>query len=73
MTEIDADYGTVLPDGSTALVVDRDGQLSFLMPNGSDDQDVPKMAQLLPAVLLQSRDPEWVEEMIAAFEGNKES
>ena len=65
MTEKNADYGTVLPEGSTALVVDREGQLSFLMPKGAADEEIPEMAQLLAAVILRSRDPEWVEETIA--------
>lgn len=71
MTEKNADYGTVLPEGSTALVVDREGQLSFLMSNGAADEEISEMAQLLAAVMLRARDPEWIKETIGILGESK--
>ena len=62
------DHGTILPTGASALVVDEKGELSFFMADGSEDDDLPRMVRLLAAVLIQSRDPDWVDEMIAAFD-----
>ncbi len=67
MAEINADHGTVLPKGASALVVGGDGELSFMMSDGADDQETPQMVQLLVAVLIKSRDPEWFKDMISAF------
>lgn len=58
------DHGTVLQPDHAALVVDRNGELSMLYPHYADDETVPDMVALLAAVLIRSRDPEWVAEMI---------
>jgi hypothetical protein len=57
----------VLKPTEAALVVDEDGELRMLMPGYAEDQDVPLMVLLLSAVLVRSRDPEWIEEMLAMF------
>lgn len=63
-----ADYGTVLPAGASALVVNQSGELSFYMADGAEDEDLPRMVRLLAAVLVQSEDADWVDEMIATFD-----
>lgn len=68
MTDVSADHGTVLPTGSSALVVSADGELSFYLPDNPSDTPVPRLVQLLVAVLMRSRDEEWVEEMLGTFE-----
>ena len=68
MTDITADHGTILPAGATALVVTREGELSFLLPKDDDDQEVPRLVQLLAAVAARSADPEWIEEMLASIQ-----
>lgn len=64
MTDISSDHGSVLPPDAAALVVDTSGGLSFLLPDYPDAAEVPRMVQLLAAVLLRSKDEEWVEEML---------
>jgi hypothetical protein len=39
-----------------------------LIPQYSDDQDVPELVPLLGAVLVRSHDREWVEDMLAQLE-----
>lgn len=68
MMSANADQGTVLPAGASALVVDQSGKLIFYMAKGSEDEDLPRMVQLLAAVLVQSKDPDWVDEVIATFD-----
>jgi hypothetical protein len=68
MTMINADHGSILPKGASALIVDEAGGLSFYLPNDDPDIDMAPMVQLLAAVLIKSKDPNWVSEMIASFE-----
>lgn len=68
MQSITADHGSLLPLGSSALVVDQTGKLSFHMPNESSDMDISPMVQLLVAVLIRSEDQDWVAEMIESLE-----
>ncbi|MDR5651382.1 hypothetical protein [Ruixingdingia sedimenti] len=68
MTDVSADHGTVLPPGSSALVVSAEGELSFYLPENPPDAPVPRLVQLLAAVLMRSEDEEWVEEMLCLFE-----
>lgn len=63
-----ADSGTVLPAGASALVVDQNGKLSFYMADSAEDEDLPRMVRLLAAVLIQSEDIAWVNEMVATFD-----
>lgn len=62
-----SDHGTVIRPTEAALVVDEDGEMRMLMPGYADDQEVPLMVLLLGAVLVRSRDPDWIEEMLAMF------
>ncbi|MGN6551140.1 MAG: hypothetical protein ACTHJ3_14780 [Pararhizobium sp.] len=64
MTDISSDHGSVLPSEASALVVDASGNISFLLPDYPDAAEVPRMVQLLAAVLLRSQDEEWVEQML---------
>ncbi|MEP2679681.1 hypothetical protein [Tateyamaria sp.] len=68
MTRITADHGTVIPDGTSALIVDQTGKLNFYLARGSNDGELPTMVQLLAAVLIRSKDPNWVAEMISKFD-----
>lgn len=68
MTDVSADHGTVLPPGSSALVVSAEGELSFYLPDNPSDAPVPRLVQLLAAVLMRSEDEDWVEEMLGLFE-----
>lgn len=64
MTDISSDHGSVLAPDAAALVVDASGDISFLLPDYPDDTEVPRMVQLLAAVLLRTHDEEWIEEML---------
>jgi hypothetical protein len=68
MTDVSTDHGTVLPSGSSALVVSAEGELSFYLPDNPPDTPVPRLVQLLAAVLMRSEDEDWVEEMLGIFE-----
>ncbi|MEJ6404839.1 hypothetical protein [Yoonia sp. 2307UL14-13] len=68
MTPINADHGSILPEGASALIVDEAGGLSFYMPTDDPDSDMAPMAQFPAAVLIKSKDSSWVDEMIASFE-----
>jgi len=68
MTDLSTDHGTVLPPGSSALVVSAEDELSFYLPENPPDAPVPRLVQLLAAVLMRSEDEEWVEEMLCLFE-----
>lgn len=66
-TVTSTDHGSVLPAGSSALVVDADGSLSLMLADYPDDQDVPLMVQLLAAVALRSDDDEWLADTLSAL------
>lgn len=68
MTDVSTDHGTVLPQGSSARVVSAEGELSFYLPDNPPDAPVPRLVQLLVAVLMRSEDEDWVEEMLGIFE-----
>ena len=65
---VSADHGTVLPAGSSALVVDEDGRLSLMLANYSEERSLPTMALLLAAVAIRSDDEDWVEETLAVLD-----
>lgn len=67
MTDISSDHGSVLPPDAAALVVDTAGDLLFFLPDYPGSAEVPRMVQLLAAVLQRSHDNEWVAEMLATF------
>ena len=66
------DHGSVLSPRSSALVVSEDGELSMRMAHFPDDAEVPRMVLLLAAVLVRSRDDEWVEDMLSDFQSDLE-
>lgn len=68
MTDISTDHGTILPPGSSALVVSAEGEFSFYLPDNPPDAPVSRLTQLLAAVLMRSEDEEWVDEMLRVFE-----
>ena len=68
MTDVSANHGTFLPPGSSALVVSAEGELSFYLPDNPPDTPVPRLVQFLVAVLMRSKDEDWVEEMLGTFE-----
>lgn len=73
MTDVSTDHGTVLPPGTSALVVSAEGELSFYLPDNPPDAPVPRLVQLLVAVLMRSEDEDWVEEMLGIFEDQSRS
>ena len=68
MTDVSTDHGSVLPPGSSALVVSAEGERSLYLPDNPPDAPVPRLVQLLAAVLMRSEDEDWVEEMLGIFE-----
>lgn len=68
MTPASTDHGSILPSDASALVVSADGELSFMLADYPEDQALPRMVQLLAAVVLRSTDADWVDEMIAIFD-----
>lgn len=67
MTEAHTDTGTVLPPDSAALIAADDG-LNLFMPKRGEGEQMSRLEILLAAVLVRSRDPEWVGEMVDYFE-----
>lgn len=58
MIDVSANHGTFLPPCSSALVVSAEGELSFYLPDNPPDTPVPRLVQLLVAVLMRSKDEE---------------
>jgi hypothetical protein len=73
MTEASSEHGTVLPRGSSALIVSDHGELSMFLADLGDDAPVPRLVQLLVAVLLRSTDEEWVEDMLADLDDRRQN
>ena len=63
-----SDFGTILPNDVSALIVEQTGELNLYLANHADDEELSTMTQLLTAVLIRSEDPDWVSEMISTFE-----
>lgn len=63
-----SDHGTVLPAGSSALVVDADGVMSLLLADYPDDAEIPLLVQVLAAVAIHSTDEDWIAEVLAIFD-----
>ncbi|MCW5730151.1 MAG: hypothetical protein KIT20_05295 [Alphaproteobacteria bacterium] len=64
MNNASTDHGSILPPNAAALVVDASGDITLLLPDYPAAAEVPRIVQLLAAVMLRSRDEEWVEEML---------
>lgn len=73
MIDVSTDHGTVLTPGSSALVVSVEGELTFDLPDNPPDAPIPRLVQLLVAVLMRSEDEDWVEEMLGIFEDQSRS
>jgi|GEM_PF-3414822 len=54
------DHGTVLRPDQAALVFDRDGSMSLILPSLPDDAAVPFTWELMLAIANRCDDPEWV-------------
>ena len=73
MTEATSDHGTVLPAGSHAIMVDKDGKWTLLIPEvkGKDVQ-MPYVALLLTAMFIKGeRDKEWGDDLIDEVRGRR--
>jgi hypothetical protein len=68
MIPASTDHGSILPSDATALVVSADGELSFMLAKYPEGEALPRMVQLLAAVVLRSTDADWVDGMIAIFD-----
>lgn len=71
MPDTNSESETVLPADASALVATAAGGLEFVMANGSGDAEVQPNVQLLFAIMLQSKGPEWVGEMMTWLEGRR--
>ncbi|MEL7338230.1 MAG: hypothetical protein AAFN70_18715, partial [Planctomycetota bacterium] len=65
MTKSTSQTETILPADASALVATADGELEFVLANGPGDMEVQQNVQLLVAVMLRSKDPDWLGEMMA--------
>ncbi|TAA55276.1 hypothetical protein [Shinella sp. JR1-6] len=63
-----SDRGTVLPAGSSALVVEAGGVMSLLLADYPDDAEIPLLVQVLAAVAIHSTDKDWIAEVLAIFD-----
>lgn len=68
MTGTEVQSKTVLPADASALVATADGGLEFVIANGPGDIEVQQNVQLLVAVMLRSKDRNWVCEMMSWLE-----
>lgn len=68
MTDTTTQTETILPSDASALVATAGGELEFVLANGPGDMEVQPNVQLLFAVMLRSKDPGWVGEMMTWLE-----
>lgn len=68
MADVELQSETILPADASALVTTAEGGLEFIVSNGPEDADMPPNVQLLCAIMLRSKDPKWVGEMITWLE-----
>jgi hypothetical protein len=61
--EAHTDRGTVLQPDQAALVFDRDGRMTLLLPNMPEDVPIPDAFRLMIAMAIACDNPEWVEAM----------
>lgn len=55
---------TCFPASASALVATKEGGLELALANGDDGDDIAPNVRLLCAVLIRSKNSEWVSEMI---------
>ncbi len=67
---VDKKNETIVGPGETALIVAPDGDLRVIAPDPNDHPAIHANAVLLGVVAVRARDPEWVKEMLAHYEGN---
>ncbi len=65
------DNENIVGPGEAALIVAPDGDIRVIVPDPDDYPDIHPNAVLLGVVAVRARDSEWVEEMLAFYEGNK--
>ena len=65
------DNQNIVGPGEAALIVAPDGDIRVIVPDPEDYPDIHPNAVLLGVVAVRARDPKWVEEMLAFYEGNK--
>ena len=65
------DNQNIVGPGEAALIVAPDSYSRVIVPNPEDYPDIHPNAVLLGVVAVRARDPKWVEEMLAFYEGNK--
>ncbi len=73
MTDEPEKVETILPADASVLVATAAGELEFVMANGPTDAQMQPNVLLLSAVMLRSRAPEWVAEMMAWLEAQDSS
>ncbi len=64
------DSETIVGPGEVALIVAPDGDLRVIVPDPDSYPEIHPNAVLLGAVAVRARDPEWVKEMLAFYEGS---
>lgn len=73
MTEAETDHGTVLAKDSVAIMVDKDGKWSLLMPAMKPSDIVPRHNVLLMCMMLKGeRDQEWGDDLIKEIMGEQQ-
>lgn len=68
MTSEPENVETILPADASALLATAAGGFDFVMSNAPDDAEVQQNVQLQFAVMLRSKDPEWIGEMVTCLE-----
>jgi hypothetical protein len=67
---VDSDHGTVLEKGSVAIMVDKEGKWSLLIPAMQPKEIVPKHVILLTCMMVKGeRDQEWGDDLIEEVMG----
>ena len=62
---------TILPSNASDLIATPDGGLELALAHSADEADFALSFQLLCAVLLRSKDPEWTRKMISWLQTNE--
>ena len=65
------DNENIVGPGEAALIVAPDGGLRVIVPDPDNYPEIHPNAVLMGVVAVRARDPKWVEEMLAFYEGNK--
>ena len=56
---------TVLAEDDAALVVSADGEISFVMPDYGEDEEVPPLVAALGLLAIKLQDEEFVEDLLS--------